>query len=124
MDWRTQYFNEKLCKGTLEDNSGRCDADDSIVECYNLDGIPLVELNKDHSSVLVPSLDSYELTTTSIARLGIKSGGNIIEADGTVSINNPNARILIIEYVLIEQDNTTWTAFTNRAHTIYSERLQ
>ena len=31
MDWRTQYFNEKLCKGTLEDNSGRCDADDSIV---------------------------------------------------------------------------------------------
>ena len=40
------------------------------------------------------------------------------------SINNPNARILIIEYVLIEQDNTTWTAFTNRAHTIYSERLQ
>ena len=59
-------------------------ADDSIVECYNLDGIPLVELNKDHSSVLVPSLDSYELTTTSIARLGIKSGGNIIEASQNI----------------------------------------
>tara|TARA_X000000368_G_scaffold263577_1_gene208669 strand:- start:415 stop:2271 length:1857 start_codon:yes stop_codon:yes gene_type:complete len=59
-------------------------ADDSIVECYNLDGIPLVEINKTHASVLTPSLDSYELTTNSIARLGIKSGGSNIEASQNI----------------------------------------
>ena len=59
-------------------------ADDSIVECYNLDGIPLIELNKTHSSVLTPSLDTYELSTTSIAKLGIKSGGSNIEASQNI----------------------------------------
>lgn len=41
------------------------------------------------------------------------------------SIKNPNARILIIEYVLIEQDcNTTWKYLTDKAHDVYAGRLQ
>ena len=54
-------------------------ADESIVECYNLDGIPLTEINKTHTGILNPTLDTYDLSTTSIGRLGIKSAGeNII----------------------------------------------
>ena len=50
--------------------------DESIVECYNVDGIPLIEINKiQHQSLSNPTLDTYELATSSIARLGIKSGG-------------------------------------------------
>jgi len=49
--------------------------DESIVECYNLDGIPLIEINKTHNAILNPTLDSYELSTTSIARIGISGGG-------------------------------------------------
>ena len=55
-------------------------ADESVVKCYNLDGIPLTEINKTHTGIQSPTLDSYELTTTSIGRLGIKSGGNSIYA--------------------------------------------
>ena len=29
-------------------------ADESIVECYNLDGIPLTEINKTHTGILNP----------------------------------------------------------------------
>ena len=49
--------------------------DESVVECYNLDGIPLTEINKTHESLSDPTLDSYYLPTTSLGRLGIKSGG-------------------------------------------------
>ena len=59
-------------------------SDDSFVECYNLDGIPLTELNKTHTGIMAPTLDSYELSTNSIARLGIKSGGNHIVASQNI----------------------------------------
>ncbi len=45
------------------------------VECYNLDGIPLTELNKTHTSISCPWLDSYMLHTSSVATNGIRGGG-------------------------------------------------
>ena len=59
-------------------------ADESIVECYNLDGIPLTELNKTHTALQTPTLDSYDLVTTSIAIQGIKSGGSSILASQNI----------------------------------------
>ena len=53
---------------------------DAIVECYNLDGIPLTEINKTHTSLGTPTLDTYELTTSSIGSKGILGGGENIEA--------------------------------------------
>jgi len=47
----------------------------SSVECYNLDGIPLVQINKVHTSLMNPTLDSYELSVSSVATSGISSGG-------------------------------------------------
>ena len=73
-------------------------SDDSTVHCYNLDGIPLPELNKTHAAILSPTLDSYELTTNSIARLGIKSGGNHIEASQNIQyeVLTPQIQKLIL----------------------------
>ena len=53
---------------------------DAIVECYNLDGIPLTEINKTHTAVGSPTLDTYELTTSSVGSKGILGGGEEIEA--------------------------------------------
>tara|TARA_A200000113_G_scaffold38545_2_gene31461 strand:- start:7184 stop:14476 length:7293 start_codon:yes stop_codon:yes gene_type:complete len=49
--------------------------DETPVECYNLDGIPLTEINKAHTGISSPTLDTYDISTTSIARLGIRGGG-------------------------------------------------
>lgn len=48
----------------------------SAVLCYNLDGIPLTEINKTHTSLESSTLDTYELATTSIASNGILNGGD------------------------------------------------
>ena len=47
----------------------------SVVYCYNLDGIPLTEINKVHTAISDPTLDSYTLATDSVATVGIRSGG-------------------------------------------------
>ena len=47
----------------------------SIVECYNLDGIPLTEINKLHTAVGSPTLDTYKLQVSSVSTAGIVSGG-------------------------------------------------
>ena len=52
----------------------------SPVLCYNLDGIPLTEINKTHTALESSTLDTYELTTTSIASNGILNGGDQVYA--------------------------------------------
>ena len=73
-------------------------ADESTVECYNLDGIPLTEINKTHESLSEPTLDSYYLATTSLAKLGIKTGGNTITATQNIQYNvlTPQIKPLIL----------------------------
>ena len=56
----------------------------SIVECYNLDGIPLIELNKTHTSISCPWLDTYMLHTDSVATNGIRGGGKDVFATQNV----------------------------------------
>ena len=47
----------------------------TVVECYNLDGIPLVEINKVHSSIECPWIDTYMLQVDHVASNGIRGGG-------------------------------------------------
>ena len=75
-DGKTITVQERGLGGT----TARSHADETRVECYNLDGIPLTEINKTHTGILNPTLDYYELSTTSIARLGIVSGGPVATA--------------------------------------------
>ena len=64
----------------LDGTTAVAHADETVVKCYNLDGIPLTEINKTHALTQNPSLDTYDLTTSSIGRLGIRSGGENINA--------------------------------------------
>ena len=56
----------------------------SFIECYNLDGIPLIEINRVHESIQDPTLDSYNLQLSSVATAGIKSGGSSATATQNV----------------------------------------
>ena len=59
----------------------------SIVECYNLDGIPLTEINKLHTAIGEPTLDTYKLAVTSVSTAGIVSGGHDIVATQNIQFD-------------------------------------
>ena len=60
-------------------------AEGSTVYCYNLDGIPLTEINKTHTAIKNPTLDSYELATTSVSTVGIQAGGASVFASQNIA---------------------------------------
>ena len=99
-DFKTMTIAERGLDGTTAVSH----VDESVVECYNLDGIPLIEINKTHTTLSNPTLDTYELATSSIARLGIKSGGA-----NAVATQNVQYDILVpqIERMLLPQTNVT-----------------
>ncbi len=88
----------------VDGSTGVAHADESVVKCYNIDGIPLPEINKTHAAIQSPSLDTYDLATTSIARLGIRSGG-----DGIVATQNIQYEILVpqIQKMLLPKTDVT-----------------
>ena len=45
------------------------------VLCYNLDGIPLTEINKVHTKISCPWIDSYMIHIDHVATNGIRGGG-------------------------------------------------
>ena len=55
-------------------------ASGSVVECYSLDGIPLIDINKTHTSISCPWLDTYMLHLNGVANNGIRGGGNKVFA--------------------------------------------
>ena len=69
---RLLLFMKEVLDGTT---AATAHADEVEVMCYNLDGIPLPEINKTHTALSNPTLDAYDITTTSIASNGITSGG-------------------------------------------------
>jgi len=84
--------------------------DGAFVECYNLDGIPLTEINKTHVGILNPTLDSYDLQCDSVSSSGIKSGGTV----GTASQN------IAFEYITpsIQVVQQSKTSIVSRINTI------
>ena len=56
-----------------------------LVECYNYDGIPLIEINASHEGIDNPTLDTYEIGTDSIATNGIVGGGAYVYATQNVA---------------------------------------
>jgi len=79
-DGKTITITERGLDGTTAASFN----DESIVECYNLDGIPLTEINKTHTAILNPTLDTYDVATTSIGSRGIRSGGEGVQATQNV----------------------------------------
>ena len=82
----------------------------SIVECYNLDGIPLTEVNKTHTALEDPTLDSYTLPTTSIASVGIRTGGPGVTATQNVPFELITPTIQVMNFKetdIVASINTT-----------------
>ena len=79
-DGKTITAHERGIGGT----TGVSHIDESTVHCYNLDGVPLTEINKTHVNIQNPTLDSYDLAVSSIGGLGIRSGGHNIIATQNV----------------------------------------
>ena len=87
----------------LDGTTAASHTDESVVECYNLDGIPLIEINKTHAAIQNPTLDSYDLATSSIARLGIRSGGSSIVATQNIQyeILSPQIQKMVLPKTLV-----------------------
>ena len=68
------------------------------VECYNLDGVPLTLINKTHTGILNPTIDTYEVETGKIATQGILGGGEEITATKNImfSIVAPSIQTMIL----------------------------
>ena len=68
-------------------NNGTADvehASGAVVECYNLDGIPLTQINKIHTTISCPWLDTYMLHIDSVATNGIRGGGTNVYSSQNV----------------------------------------
>ncbi len=73
-----------LIRGAAGTNAASHTAN-SIVECYNLNGIPLQLLNTTHPVVNVNSLDEYEIVTTGIvANATMYGGGDSIKSSKNI----------------------------------------
>ena len=72
-------------------------ASSDVVECYNLDGIPLIDLNKTHTSISCPWLDTYMLHITGVANNGIRSGGNKVWATQNVQFETLTPTISVMD---------------------------
>ena len=59
--------------------------DDSIVELYMFAGIPLIEINKVHTAVENPELDSFIINTTTNATTTTGGGGTKVYATKNIS---------------------------------------
>ena len=97
-----------LVERGLDDTTAASHGEETEVQCYNLDGIPLTEINKTHTGVTNPTLDSYELATTSIAKVGIQNGGDDVEATQNIQFE-----ILVPQIESMLLPKTTVTAQFN-----------
>ena len=85
-------------------------ASGTVVECYNLDGIPLTEINKVHTKLECPWIDSYMLSTDFAATNGIRGGGTDVWASQNVQFETltPTISTMVLpETEIIARVNTT-----------------
>jgi hypothetical protein len=89
----------------------------SKVECYNLDGIPLTEINKTHTAIQDPTLDSYTIVTTSVASIGIRTGGYNVQATKNIPFELITPTIQIMQFketpIVPSMNTTTGTSIGN-----------
>ena len=80
------------------------------VECYNLDGIPLININKIHESLECPWIDTYMLNVNAVATSGIRAGGSGILASQNVQFETLTPTVSVMdlpETVITARVNTT-----------------
>ena len=73
-------------------------ANASIVELYELSGIPLTEINKTHVALGDIQIDSYTLSTTATADGSITGGGASVTATENALIDTMQTLVPVIEH--------------------------
>ena len=71
---------------------------ETTVRCYNLDGIPLTEINKVHTAIGDPTLDTYSLSTQSVASVGIATGGSNVSASQNIPFELITPTIQVLNF--------------------------
>ncbi len=82
----------------------------AVVECYNLDGIPLIDINKTHTSLECPWMDTYMLQMAGVANSGIRAGGNRVFATQNTQFETLTPTISVMnmpETTITSRINTT-----------------
>ena len=94
----------------------------TVVECYNLDGIPLTEINKVHTSISCPWLDTYMLHVDSVATNGIRAGGTGVIASQNVQYETLTPTVSTMNLpetnILARVNTTTGTSIGDGSTTI------
>jgi len=96
----------------------------SIVQCYNLDGIPLIELNKVHTSISCPWLDTYMLHIDHVATNGIRGGGTDVWASQNVQFESltPTVSTMVLpETSITARVNTTTATSIGNGSTVVDQ---
>jgi hypothetical protein len=73
-------------------------AKDSLVMCYALNGIPLVEINKIHKITEVIDFDNYKISTISKSSSELRTGGDSAKASKNIQYEElyPNLNSLVL----------------------------
>ena len=71
---------------------------ETTVRCYNLDGIPLTEINKIHTAIGDPTLDTYSLSTQSVATVGIATGGSNVSSSQNIPFELITPTIQVLNF--------------------------
>ena len=84
----------------------------TVVECYNLDGIPLVEINKVHTSIECPWIDTFMLSVEHVASNGIRGGGTDVWSSQNVQFETltPTISTMVLPLTEITARVNTTTA--------------
>ena len=80
-------------EGTAADHE-----DDVAIEWYQLNGIPLTEINKTHTSLANIGIDSYTVSTSTSATADGVAGGSAIEATENAMIDQMQTLFSTIEH--------------------------
>ena len=78
------------------------------VLCYNFDGIPLTDINKLHTRIYNPTIDTYEIKINGVATDGIVGGGEDVTATQNVQFEVLTPQIQYLTFA-----NTEVTAQLN-----------
>ena len=65
----------------------------STVECNNLDGVPLTEITKVHTSIECPWLDTFMIAVDHVATNGIRGGGTNVWSSQNVQFETLTPRV-------------------------------
>jgi hypothetical protein len=88
----------RISERGLAGTTATAHSSNSPVMCYNLNGIPLIEINRVHKITEVIDFDNYKISTASKASSNLRSGGDTAKASRNIQYEElyPNLNNLVL----------------------------